>query len=92
MNHIDQIVQHGRKVIIHRDDFELSCFDFGKVEDVVNQPQERIARIAKVLGILDYVWLVALAQNHFIHAQHGIDRCTDFMRHVRQKCRLRLIG
>ena len=87
-NHIHQIVQQGADRILYRDYLHLAGFNLGKVQNIIDQPQKRRPGSTDILRVFTGVFLLCLTQNHFIHAQHRIDRCTDFMAHVGQKLAL----
>ena len=58
LGHVDRLVQQVLQVEIEDFQVELPGLDFGKVEDVVDQAQERFAAGAHGLGEPPLAWLV----------------------------------
>ena len=87
-NHVHQVVEGGTQVVFDRQDFHLAGFNFGEVKNVVDDAQQRAARALNFCGVHKNLLVRAFAQNHFVQAEHRVDRRTDFVRHVGKECRL----
>ncbi len=90
-SHACQIVNQAADVIFHRHYLHFPGLNLGKVQYIIDQQQQILAGRINIHGIFLYILLFRFPQNHFIHAQHGIDRRTDFMGHMCQEFPLCLI-
>ena len=84
-DHVDQIVQHGRGIILDGDDLHLAGFDLGKIKDVIDNAKQTSSRAPEILRIPDDALFRGLTQDHLIHAKNRVDRRADLMRHIGQE-------
>ena len=81
-NHVHQIVQHRSQLILHGNDIHFPRFNLGEVQNVIHQSQQICACRADILRIFQQRRILALTQNHLVHAQNGIDWRAYLMGHV----------
>ena len=92
MDQGDDVVQHGLQVEFDALDFEFAGFDFGEVQDVVDDAQQVLA------GGLDFAQVIELLRAEFGfehqvgHAQHRVHGGADFVAHVGQKVGFGAVG
>ena len=107
-DHVVQVIEHGAQLIRRHHEVKFSRFDLTEIEDVVHDRKEVISRalyvlrihadirqcIARALHIISRKIHAALllADDHLIHAENCVDRCSDLMGHIRQKVTLGLAG
>ena len=91
LHHIHDIRQHIPQIIFRRHDIHLAGLDLGKVQHIIDERQQRLARAIDILRILAHIRVLALAQDHLIHAHDRIDWRADLMAHIRQEITLGLI-
>ena len=91
LRHVHGVADQVRKTISALDDFELAGFDFGKVQDVVDDVKKRLARGADVSRVADDGGVFSFPEDHFVHAEYGVDRRADFMAHVGEEVALRAV-
>ena len=72
--------------------FELAGFDFGKVENVVDDGQERIAAVADRFDQLALFGGQFRFQQQAGHGDDAVHRRADFVAHVGQKFGFRACG
>src|ERR1039458_2551301 len=88
------ITAHGNmenavtQVESHRVEVQLAGLDFGKIQDVVQDPQQRIGRVLDDCQVLPLPRREIGIQGDLRHAQDAIHGCADFVAHVRQKLAL----
>ena len=104
---VADVAEHGTEPVVSFDDACFPCFDFGKIENVVDDGQQVFARPVYVSGVGSdrpegreesraagfgcCLRLMALPQHHLIHAQDRVDGGPDLMGHVRKEAALRLV-
>ncbi len=71
---------------------ELFGLDLGKIEDVVDHPQQGLARIADGGQVFALLLREMALEDQFGHADHGVQRRADFVAHVGQECALGAAG
>ena len=86
-NHVNQVVEQGRYVIVDGDNFHFARLNLAEVEDIVDETEQGTARRAHAFGVGKNVRVVGFAQNHFVQAEDGINRRANFVAHVRQERR-----
>ena len=60
-------------------------FEFGHIENVINQVKQKLSGRTDIYRILDYLIVDVFTKNHFVKTDDGINRCTDFMAHAREE-------
>ena len=88
LHHIDHIVQQFRKRIFDRHKLHFPRLDLGKIQDVIDDGEQRTACAHGIFRIFADRCVPGLPQDHLIHAHDGIDRRADFMGHMRKECTL----
>src|SRR5690242_7235875 len=71
---------------------ELASFNLRKIEDVIEQGQERICRRLHHAEIFPLLERQVRIESEFSHANNAIHGGADFMAHVGEKLRLGSIG
>ncbi len=90
--HICQIMDQTADIVFHRHNLHFPGINLGKIQDIIDQRQQRLTCRIDIHSILFDMRFPGLAQNHFVHAKHRIDGGADLMGHTRQKFSLCLIG
>ena len=67
---------------------QFSRFDFRKVQNVINDGEQGIARITYRLGVFPLLGGKVGIQEHIGHANDAIHGSSDFVAHVRQEVTL----
>ena len=70
--------------------FELARFDLGKVEHVVDQAQQRLARVADRVDGVALLGIERAQAQQLEQADHGVHRRADLVAHHGQECALGL--
>ena len=83
---------HVREAEFRQRELHLARFDFREVEDVIDEVQQRLPGFMRTMRVGTGVFFAALAQDHLVHAEDGVDRRADFVRHVREERALCLAG
>ena len=81
-------LEQGAQVEIDDLEIELAGLDLGKVENVVDQPQQSIGAVADGLGKLQLTLVKWCFQQQAAHADHAIHRRADLVRHIGQELAL----
>ena len=71
---------------------QFASFDFREIQDVVQQPEQRVARLEYHLQIFPLFVRHTRIQNVFSHSDDGIHRSADLVAHVGNKSALRPAG
>ena len=72
--------------------FQAAGFDTRQIEDIVDQPQQRLARLARLLCVAALRCRQFGHAHQFDHPDHTIQRGANFVAHVGQKLGLGLVG
>ena len=81
----DFLDRQGRRL-----QFQLPGFEFGEIENIVDQPQQLLARLIDVLHPLELVRRQRIVPEQVGHADNGIERRPQFVADVRQELRFHL--
>ncbi len=81
--HIHQIMNETAEIIQNRHNLHFTGFNLGKVQNIVNQRQQRLPRRIDIHRIFPDIAFFRFTQNHFVHAKHRINRRAYFVGHVR---------
>ncbi len=73
-------------------ELELARFDFGKVENLTDDGQQRVGALPDCLRIVALLGREIGAEQQAGHADDGVHRRADFVAHVGQEFRLGLVG
>jgi len=73
-------------------EFDLPRFNLGKIQNVIEHPQERLSGTAYGLCEVALPLVEASAEQQFRHAQDAVERGPDFVAHVGQELRFGLVG
>ena len=81
-------------VQIERDafQFQLPGLDLGKVQDVIDDPEQRFARTMDRLGEASRLLPEFGVEQELGHAEDAVHRCSNFVAHVRQKLAFQFAG
>ncbi|OFA07224.1 hypothetical protein DUPY_13310 [Duganella phyllosphaerae] len=90
--HVVDIGQQVAEIELDIFDRELAGFDLGKVEDVVDDHQQVLARALDHAGVVALLFRQARGQQQLRHAQHAVHRGADLVAHGGQEGALRLAG
>ena len=71
---------------------QATSFDFGDVENVVNDGQEMAGRDFDFAQPLNLRWCWVIAAQQVRKPNNGIHGCADFMAHIGQECAFSTIG
>ncbi len=71
---------------------ELACLDLGKIENVVDDAEQRLGRCLNFCQIIVLLFIEIGLQGQIAHANHSIHGRADFVTHVGQKIGFVLIG
>ena len=85
------LAQQGSHVELRDDQIETPGLDSGKIQDVVDQRQKRLAGAsdrARVAPLLDRQFSL---QQQTVHAQHAVEWRTDLVAHRSEELRLGLV-
>ena len=77
---------------LDRLELKLAGFDFGKVENVVDEPQQRVGRVFDRFHITPLSRVQGRAQRQIRHANDGVHWGADFVAHVCQEVALGTTG
>ncbi len=69
-------------------DFQLAGFDLGKVEHVVDQPEQAVGAVADGFRVIALLGVQRRGQQEVGHADHAVHRGADFVAHVGQEVAL----
>ena len=76
----------------YRFEIEFAGFDFGEIENVVDDAKQHLARLAHGLGVMA-LWNIEICiEQQLGHAEHAVDGCADLVAHIGQELRLGEIG
>ena len=75
-----------------RCELELTGFDLGEIQDVVDQVEQGFAAALDDADLFAQIWRQWLVQHKVTHAQDGIHRRADLMAHIGQEFTLVKIG
>ena len=67
---------------------QFTGLNFGKVENIVDEPQQRVGRVFDRFHIASLSRAEARAQCQIGHADDGVHRRADFVAHIGQKVAL----
>ncbi|OEZ48764.1 hypothetical protein DUGA6_63190 [Duganella sp. HH105] len=73
-------------------DGQLAGLDLGKIQDVVDDDQQVLARALDHAGVVALLFGQARGQQQFGHAEHAVHRRADFVAHGGEEGALRLAG
>ena len=82
---VRKIFQHFRKEKRRVFHGHAPGFDFGEVENVVEQAQQIARGLPGAFQIVALAFVHAGLEQQVGHAQNGVHRCADFVAHARQK-------
>ena len=71
IDHVGNIVQHGRKPVRCRHDFHLAGFDFREIKNVIYDGKQVVTGALDIARVRQRFFLPAFAQNHLIHSEDG---------------------
>ncbi len=91
-NNIGNIADNGHRLIIFHIDIHFTGFDFGKVEDIIDDRQKRLPCFLDLTDIVSGRRRKILAHRHFRHTDDRIHGRTDFMAHICQEIGLHIRG
>ena len=91
-NHVHCIVKYFFQMIIRLRDFHFAGFQPGEIKNIIYDIQQILSCLPKIDGILLNLLVLCLTENQLVHAENGIDRHTDFVRHIGQEPALGPIG
>ena len=86
-----QIVEERSEIKIDNFKFHLLRFNFGKIEDIVDQAQQIFAARTGQFGILALLVVQAGIQEQSIHADDPVEGGPNFVAHIGQKFTFRLV-
>ena len=85
-------LEHIGETELCQRELHLARLDLREVEDVIDEVQKRLPGFMRAMRVRAGVFFAALAQNHLVHAEDGVDWRADFVRHVREEGTLCLAG
>ena len=88
--HGQRVFDHVHQAEIHRFELQLAGFDFGEIQNVVNDPQQMAARCLHCFRPDPLLRPQLAVHQQLVHAQHAVHRGADFMAHGRQEFALGL--
>ena len=88
----DHFVQQAFEIELFRAQFKLVRLDLGVIQNVIDDRQQRLARVANGFGIKPLFRRQAGVHEQFGHANHTIHRRANFMAHIRKERRLGPVG
>ena len=83
--HVDQRLQHVFQPEIDVFDVEFARFNFGEIQNVVDQAQQPMRRTVRFLHIVALPRVQVGLQRQLRHADDGVHRGADLVAHVGQK-------
>ena len=89
---LDRFLDHGGQREGPRLQIELAGFDLGKVEDFLDQRQQRFARGLCRLGISELLRRQRCVEQQIGHAEHAVERRANLVTDHREEARLGAIG
>ena len=72
-------------MVLNRQYIHLTGFNLGEIQNVVDYAKQGITGALDISRILKDLLILALPEDHFIHAKNCINRRSDLMGHVGQK-------
>ena len=88
-NHVDDFRKEGPGLIGDVDNLHLSGFDFGDVQNVVNQGEQQLAGPLDIPGVLRYLRRDVLPQDDLIESDDRVDGRADLVAHAGKEVILR---
>ena len=76
------------EVEVRERELDIAGFDFGDVEDVVDDREHVLAGARDLFGVGALFFVEAGVQKQLVHADHAVHRGADLVAHVRQERRL----
>ncbi len=73
-------------------EFQLARLDLGKIEDVVDDAQQVLARVVDLVQVAAQLRVGVRLQRQVGHADDAVHRGADLVAHVRQEVALGLVG
>ena len=92
LHHVGDITEHGAQIVLHRHNIHAAGLHLGKVENIIDERKQCLARPLNILRVFTDIEIRALAQDHFIHPHDRVDWRTDFMGHACEEITLGLVG
>ena len=89
---LQRVAQGVAQIEIDRLQLELAGFDLREVQDVVEQPQQRIGRLLHQVQVLALLGRQLGVEQQFGHADDAVHRRADFVAHVGQEFALGPVG
>ena len=78
--------------LLHREGLRvqghLACLDLGNVQDVIQQPQQRLGSAMGLVGIVGLFVIERRLGQQGQHTQNGVHGCADFVAHIGQELAL----
>ncbi len=87
----NNIAYQRTRMLPHRQHLKASRFNLRKINNILNQKQQHIARRFHLLGILKDILRPALAEYHLIHTDNDIEWCPNLMAYIDKEIALCLI-
>jgi len=91
-HHVDDTVEEFMQVERNVFEFQLPCFDFGKIENIVDYGKKRPAAVLQDFHILFLRLVQRGIGKQGGYADDAVHRRADFMAHVGQKLAFRPVG
>jgi hypothetical protein len=91
-NQIDHVVDNALDLEIGRFQVQLAGLDLRHVENVVDDAEQMVRRVADLVEALAVLRLADVALEQVGHAEDGVHRRADLVAHVGQELALRPVG
>ena len=77
---------------VDRLEFEPAGFDFGKVQNIIEQSEQRLRALERSLQVIALLIVELSIQRELEHADHAVHRRADFVTHIGEKFTLSTVG
>ncbi len=89
---IGEVVQRGARLVRYLYDIHFPRFDFGEVENIVDDNEKVFARILYLVNILSRFRRHILAERHLRHSEDRVHRRAYLVAHIREEAGLGAVG